>query len=192
MQIRARIVLAAFVACLAGVSSRAEATAILAPTVTVQVGDVFTIPISIDDAIDLGAWQFDLTFDPAILRAESMAEGPFMASFGATLFTPPLIIDNTIGFISGAAGFFVDVPPLPSGDGVLAAIVFIALAAGVSPLNLSSVFLNLSASGFAITPGQVTVVEPAIVAEPATVSLLLGGLVALRLARAAPLKRSNA
>jgi hypothetical protein len=74
---------------------------------------------------------------------------------------------------------------------VLANIEFTALAPGVSALSLSSVFLNLSASGFVITPGQVTVVEPAIVAEPATVSLLLGGLVALRLARAAHLKRSN-
>jgi Cohesin domain len=191
MPMRASVVVAVFGVFVGGASRRAEATAILAPTVIVEVGDVFTIPISIDDAIDLVAWQFDLTFDPTIVRAESMAEGPFLASQGATLFTPPLIIDNSIGLISGAAGFFVDVPPLPSGDGVLANIEFTALAPGVSALSLSSVFLNLSASGFVITPGQVTVVEPAIVAEPATVSLLLGGLVALRLARAAHLKRSN-
>ena len=181
MKIRACVVLVTLAALLVSAASRTDAATILAPTVTVNVGDLFTLSISISDAIDVTSWQFDLAFTPAVLRAESMTEGPFLASFGPTLFTPPLIVDNTLGMISGSADFFLGVPPLPSGAGVLATIAFTALAPGVSPLVLSNVFLNLSSAGFDNTPGEVTLVgQPPTIPEPATFTLLLGGLVALR------------
>jgi len=146
-----------------------------APFVTVGVGDTFTIPISIAGATDLTSWQFDLAFDPAIVRAESVTEGPFMSAFGATLFTPG-IIDNLSGLISLVADFYVDLPPNPFGDGVLANIEFTALAPGVSPLTLASVFLNDLDSGFQATNGQVTVTGRAAVPEPTTLTLLGLGL----------------
>src|SRR3990170_7111111 len=81
---------------------------ISAPIVTVGVGDTFTIPILIAGAADLTFWQFDLAFNPAIVQANSVTEGPFMSAFGVTLFTPG-VIDNTAGLISGVADFFIDI-----------------------------------------------------------------------------------
>jgi hypothetical protein len=67
------------------------------------------------------------------------------------------VIDNGPGLISLVADSYVDIPPNPSGDGVLANIQFRALAPGVSPLTFSNVFLNLSGQGFDVVNGQITV-----------------------------------
>lgn len=55
----------------------------------VDVGDVFSINIGVVDAIDLTSWQFDLTFNPSLLQANQVTEGPFLSAFGTTSFTPP-------------------------------------------------------------------------------------------------------
>jgi hypothetical protein len=150
---------------------------ISAPFLTEGVGDTFTIPVSITGATDLTSWQFDLAFNPTIVTANSVTEGPFMSAFGATLFIPG-VIDNGTGLISLVADSFIDLSPNPSGSGVLADIGFTALAPGVSPLTFSNVFLNLSNSGFDIGNGQVTVTgtQPPAVPEPTTLMLLASGL----------------
>ena len=150
---------------------------ITADSATVNVGDTFTISISIADAVDLTSWQLDLTFDQAIVRANTVTEGLFMSSFGTTLFSAG-VIDNASGLISLVTDSYVDLPPNPSGSGVLAEIEFQALAPGVSPLTLSDVFLNLADSGFEIVNGQVTVVGQVRVSEPGAVALLVVGLLA--------------
>jgi hypothetical protein len=159
---------------------------ISAPFVTVGVGDIFPIPISITGAAEVSSWQFDLAFDPAIVQADFVDEGPFLSSFGATLFTPG-VIDNVAGLISLVADSYVDLPPNPSGDGVLANIEFDALAPGVSPLTFSNVFLNDLDTGFTVTNGQITVTGTA-VPEPSTLVLFASGvglLFVLQLARVA-------
>ena len=158
-----------------GAPTFVEATQISAPFVTVGVGDTFTIPISITDATDVTSWQFDLAFDPTIVQATSVTEGPFMSSFGTTVYVPG-VIDNTSGLISLVADSYVDLPPDPSGSGDLADISFTALAVGVSPLTFLNVFLNLSDSGFDIVNGQITVTGTTSVPEPSTLALLASGL----------------
>ena len=178
------IVFAAAIFVLASVPRRADATTISAPFVTVGVGDTVIIPISIADAVDLTSWQFDLGFAPTtVVNADSVSEGPFMSNFGTTVFTPG-VIDNGSGLISLVAGLYVDLPPNPSGSGVLANIQFHALAPGVSPLRFSNVFLNLSDRGFDILNGQITVTGsgggpggPSPVPEPATLALTASGIV---------------
>jgi len=155
---------------------------ISAPFVTVGVGDTFTIPIAITGATDLTFWQFDLAFSPAIVRANSVTEGPFMSAFGTTLFTAG-VIDNVTGLMSLVADSYVDLPPDPSGAGVLANIEFTALGPGVSPLTFSNVFLNLSDQEFSIANGQITVTGTARVPEAATLVLLTSGLALLGVRR---------
>lgn len=140
-----------------------------------SVGDTFSVAISITGAVDFTSWQFDLAFDPAIVQASSVTEGAFLSSFGTTLFTPGFI-DNVTGLISGVADFYVDLPPDPSGDGVLAYIEFTALAPGVSPLAFSNVFLDLADQGFETVNGEIPVTGHAPVPEPATLVLLASGL----------------
>jgi general secretion pathway protein D len=168
------------------------APVVTAGSATVNVGDTFQIPISITGAEDLQSWQFDLAFDPAILSASSVTEGPFLSESGTktTTFVPG-VIDNETGQITLVADFFGEVPPGPSGAGVLAEIEFHALAPGVSPLTLSKVFLNLSDSGFEIENGQVTVLGPrAAVPEPAALVLVAVGLGAWAAWRRRPARRA--
>jgi Cohesin domain len=161
-----------------------------APFVTVGVGDTFTIPISITGSTDVTSWQFDLVYSPSLVKANSVTEGPFMSAFGTTSFTPG-VIDNVTGLISLVADSYVDLPPDPSGDGVLANIEFTALAPGVSPLTFSNVFLNFSNEEFSITNGQITVTGTARVPEAATLALLTSGLALLIVRRLTRRGRSN-
>ena len=147
---------------------------ISAPFVTVGVGDTFTIPISITGATDVTSWQFDLAYTPSIVKATAVTEGSFMSAFGTTFFTPG-VINTVTGLISLVADSYVDLPPDPSGGGVLANIEFTALAPGVSPLTMSNVFVNDLDAGFQTTNGQVTVRGKA-VPEPTTLTLLGLGL----------------
>ena len=144
---------------------------------TVAVGDLVTIPVFIDEATDLTFWQFDLAFDPAVVQANTITEGPFLSAFGATLFGAG-VIDNGAGLISLVTDAYVDLPPNPAGEGILVEIQFLALASGTSPLVLSNVFLNLSTQGFEIENGQITVTGPTppAVPEPATLVLMTSGL----------------
>ena len=160
------------------------------PFVTVGVGDTFTIPISITGATEVTSWQFDLAYNPSIVKANDVTEGPFMSAFGFTLFTAG-VINNVTGLISLVADAYVDLPPDPSGSGVLANVEFTALAPGVSPLTFANVFVNDLDSGFQTANGQVTVTGKA-VPEPMTLTLLGLGLgTALRVrARRARARRS--
>jgi Cohesin domain/PEP-CTERM motif len=128
---------------------------------TVNVNDIFSINVHVADAVDLTSWQFDLGYNPTLLQAQLVTEGPFLASFGTTLFPPtvftPGIINNSSGLISLVANAFADLPPLPSGSGVLARIQFKALTAGLSPLTLSGTYLNLDPNGFTVANGSVCV-----------------------------------
>jgi Cohesin domain/PEP-CTERM motif len=153
---------------------------------TVNVNDIFSIDVHVADATDLTSWQFDLGYNPTFLQAQLVTEGPFLASFGTTLFPPtvfsPGIIDNTTGVISLVTNAFADLPPLPSGSGVLATIQFKALVSGTSPLILSNTFLNFSDSGFTVANGSVCVKGGlncgGAVPEPSSLWLLgLGGVV---------------
>ena len=150
---------------------------------TVNVGDTFSIAVSITDAVNLTNYQFDLRFNAAILQANSVTEGSFFATGDPTLFVVALI-DNGDGLISGVSNSLSLFDfPAPSGTGQLATIEFTALDSGLSPLDLSDTFLNLSGSGFTVANGSVcvnggtTTCAPA-VPEPSSLWLLgLGGLV---------------
>ena len=90
------------------------------------------------------------------MSAQSIAEGPFLASTGATLFGSG-VIDNDNGLLSLATDSFVDFALPPSGGGTLAVITFKALANGLSPLTLSSVFIDFLDTGFSVNNGAVCV-----------------------------------
>ena len=129
---------------------------VTAGTAVVKVGDSFSVPITIAGAIKLTSWQFDLAYAPAFLRVQSVVEGPFLASTGTTFFLEG-VIDNFNGRISGVADSFTDLTLPPSGGGTLAVITFTALANGLSPLTLSSVFIDFLDTGFSVSNGAVCV-----------------------------------
>jgi general secretion pathway protein D len=126
------------------------------------------------------AYEFDLGFSPAQIRADGIAEGPFLAVGGTTFFAPG-VIDNGVGTIAFTADTLIGPVPGVAGSGVVATIDFTALTIGTSPLALSNVLLLDSGLGdiaFQASTASVTVTET-VIPEPSTALLLACGLIAL-------------
>ena len=104
------------------------------PGTTFRVGQgPYTVPLSIVAASRLSTITLTLTFDPALLRVRSVQEGSFMRSAGANAsFLQQSAggrVDMTITRTADATG--------ASGTGLLAAVIFDALAPGSATLTLN-------------------------------------------------------
>jgi general secretion pathway protein D len=104
------------------------------PGTALRVGQgPYTLPLTIVNAARLSMLTLTLTFDPALLRVRAVQEGSFMRSGGVTTtFTQqvsPGRVDVTIARSSDATG--------ASGTGLLAAVVFDAIAPGAATLTPS-------------------------------------------------------
>ena len=154
---------------------------------TKNVGNIFTIPVSIAGAVNLTSFQFDLSFNAAVLKVTltGVTENLFFTQGDITVFIAGAV-DNTLGTILGVSDSLILQTPV-NGSGILANIEFEALAAGTSPLTLSNVFLNLLDSGFSVTNGSVcvngAVVCGSAVPVPGTLTLLALGFGVLGLRR---------
>ena len=113
-------------------------------------GGPYTVPVSITNASRVSTVTVTITFNPAALRVRSVQEGSFMRQAGASA-TFSQQVDAAAGRIDIAVTRTADTTGA-SGAGLLAAILFDAVAAGAG---------NLSATGMAAAPGgapiQVTV-----------------------------------
>ncbi len=100
------------------------------------VGESFSVNITVSGVSELFMWQFNMSFNPAVLQAVSVVEGPFLKQAGPTMKPGPPLIDNSTGLVLAGWTLF----PLPvhgaSGDGVLATVAFKVIAEGQSPLQL--------------------------------------------------------
>jgi Cohesin domain/PEP-CTERM motif len=147
------------------------------PSQTVNVGDNFSLDVNVD-ITDLYAFQFDLTFNPAVLSATSITEGSLLLTGGSTFFIPGAI-DNTLGTVFFTANTLLGPGPGVTGSGTLASIYFTALGLGASPVDLSNIGLLDSAFNEIAadsTNGTVNVIPGSVsVPEPASLLLLLLG-----------------
>ncbi len=105
---------------------------------TVQMGSPFTVTVMINEASDLGAFQFDLHYAPSIVQMEAITLGDFLASTGRAVSPAGPNIDNSRGFAS-FGGFSFGTQPGPNGSGALALARLRAVGAGTSPLDLQRV-----------------------------------------------------
>jgi adhesin HecA-like repeat protein len=145
------------------------------PSQEVGPGMSFSLDVRISGVADLFAYQFDLAFNPLILSAGSITEGPFLSSGGATAFIAGTI-DNTAGTITATADTLIGAVPGVNGSGVIATVDFQALSPGESPITLSDAILldsSLIEIDVNIADGGVTV---AAVPEPPTWLLLSTGV----------------
>src|SRR5947209_14153276 len=118
-----------------------------APVVSLQTapspalpGSSFNLTISVEEVVDLYAFQFELSYAPTLLAASAINEGPFLAQGGTTIFLPGAI-ENDQGRIGSTVDTLVGVVPGVSGNGVLATVLFQMLAADTGPVTLSNVIL---------------------------------------------------
>jgi len=113
------------------------------PTVRIEpaniqtsAGDTIQITIEIHDVANLGAFQFDLTYDPAIVQVDNITLGDFPGSTGRSV--NPLGPKIQAGKAVYGAFSFGDAAG-PDGSGALATVTLKALAGGQTPLGLGNV-----------------------------------------------------
>jgi hypothetical protein len=126
------------------------------PGTTFRVGGgPYTVPLSIAGVSRLSTITLTMTYDPAVLRVRTVQEGSFMRQGGvAVSFAQQAAagrIDITLTRSSDAIG--------ASGTGLLAAILFDAVAPGGVTLNLngSATGPGGTAMGLQFRPVTVTV-----------------------------------
>lgn len=167
--------------------------AISGPT-SVTPGTSFSLQVSAIDVTDLYAFQFDISYDPALFSAGGTTEGPFLASGGSTFFDGGMI-DSANGIISFVFNTLIGPGPGVDGSGVLASFDFDVEGLPISSgaFHLSQVIaLDSSFNEIDVALQGLTVAIP----EPAALSLSLAALAALgasaRRRRLAPAPLSTA
>jgi len=96
----------------------------------------FSVNIMVVNVTNMYAWQFNMTYDPAILEALNVVEGPFLKQFRTTMMTSPAI-NETAGWVFASDAFFDWQDVGANGSGVLAVASFRVKAAGVCSLHFS-------------------------------------------------------
>jgi hypothetical protein len=150
-------------------------------SLTDAIGQIFSVNIEITSVTDLYAFEFDLGFNPLVIRAIGITEGPFLPLGGATFFLPGTI-DNTFGTITSNADTLLGPVSGVSGSGVLATAMFQAVGLGSSEITINNpLFLDPTGASIseAVQPGGASVVSP----EPAPVILVCAALLGFALMR---------
>ncbi len=115
-------------------------------------GETFTVDVVIADVTSLLGWQMNVTFNPSILNAEKVSEGPFLVNVNGTVWPKP-VIDNTRGYLFASASLM---PPYPlvgiTGSGILANITFTVKSGGSSALHFddTTTYLRILQSGVSV------------------------------------------
>ncbi len=150
-------------------------------TQNIAVGNTFTVDIDVNNVADLYDYQFSLVFDPAYLQADSITEGALFANTGDSFFSPGTI-DNSSGTVALTYDTLFSPGPGVAGPGTIATAQFTALSNGTSSIGISPssdlILQDSQGNTLDVTAQSANVtVGASPVPEPATVSLLLIGLV---------------
>ena len=122
----------------------------------IKVGTTFTVSVQVEGATDLAGWQADMTFDPAVIRANTVKEGNFLQqNREKTLFQKGTIV-NKSGRISGI-GAVRRAEDGVSGQGTLLSVKFRAKAAGKTRLSLRN-FQPASSTGEPISTQPIDII----------------------------------
>jgi Cohesin domain len=95
------------------------------------------MPVSINNASRISVLTLTITYNPAVLRVRTVQDGTFMRQGGITAaFTPRIdAISGRVDIAFSRAGDQTGA----SGGGLLAALIFDAVAPGGSVINVSGV-----------------------------------------------------
>ena len=136
-------------------------------TPQVQVGDTFTLRLVAENVTDFAGWQGDVTFNPAVLRANRVTKGNFLEQNGGRTFFQNGTINNQLGEITGVKAARLSEGAV-NGEGTLLSVSFTAKAAGKTRLRLRN-FQAGTHTGETIpgTPPEIIIVVEGRVARPA-------------------------
>jgi hypothetical protein len=116
-----------------------------------------SVTISIDDVTAIGSSRFDLTYDPDIIRVDSVITGSLLGSSGRPVFISERTIDNVNGIVIFDATTSGEYPGT-AGSGDLARVKFTALAHGSTSLLLQNVDIR-NIDSLQLTIGSVAAAE---------------------------------
>ena len=120
-------------------------------------GGPYTVPIAISNASRLSLMSVSLTYNPSLVRVRSVQEGPFFRQGGVTpSFNQQ--VDGNAGRVDISVTRGGD-PTGASGTGLLAALVFDAVAPGTATFTLTGVSSQADGRTVPVTfiPATVTV-----------------------------------
>jgi hypothetical protein len=145
---------------------------------TIFAGGTAVLSVAVSNAIDLYAYQFDVTFTPGVLSAQSVSEGAFLASAGTTFFIPGTI-DNAVGMVTSISNTLIGPIAGANGSGTLTRLAISGVTPGTDTVALLNVTLLDSALAPIAANVQSTSVTVERIPEPGTVVLALAGLAAV-------------
>ena len=102
----------------------------------IEASDTFTLEIRAENIGNLGGWQFDIAYDPAVLEADEVNEGDFLKTGSATFFQSGRI-NNTTGKITKLSSARLSEDGV-SGSGTLLSVTFTAKSVGQTQLRLDN------------------------------------------------------
>jgi len=113
------------------------------PTSTVEVGETFTVNVTVNDVTDLAVWEFQLYYLNTVLNCTNVSEGPFLKQGGNTFFAS--LVNNTYNVTHGRVlmgATLIGLIPGVNGSGTLGTVTFQAIGGGDTPLHLTATTLK--------------------------------------------------
>ncbi len=102
-----------------------------------EVGDTFTLHLDGENVSNLGGWQSDITFNPAVLKANQVTEGDFLKQNEGDTFFQTGTINNKTGKITGLKTVRLSRDRVGR-QGRLFSVEFTAIGNGESRLTLAN------------------------------------------------------
>ena len=106
-------------------------------TARYEVGETFTLHLNVENVSDLGGWQADIVFDPAVLRVDEVSEGDFLKTDDESPFFDAGTINNKTGRITGLKAVRIS-QDRTSRQGTLLTVEFTGIGNGKSQLTLDN------------------------------------------------------
>jgi len=142
----ATLIIFAFVTQLATQIAEAQITTTIRivpeQTEKLTIGETFTVNVVVEHALNVYAVQVELHYDPDVLAAINLLEGPFLKSFGQTLVAlneSTIIFDEDTDLSYGRVYYVASLTgdnPGAYGNDVLFTVTFEVISEGSSTLHL--------------------------------------------------------
>ena len=144
------IVTGLFIAAVSAVTRSPDASAAPGTTVrlspasqNVEVGDIVTVDVAIDDVTRLAAFEFRTKYNTKVLKFEDVTETDFLGSTGRQVVCPPPTgAGETDDILFGCATMKAGGAQPVDGSGVLAHISFSAIKPGLTYLTFTKLDLS--------------------------------------------------
>lgn len=153
------------IACALPLALRAASISTSVPAGTYTVGSTVLVDISALGMSGLYAFEFDLSYDPAVLSAQATDEEGYFSLNGVAFL--PGKIDNLSGTVTFIADSLSGTDPGYTGDTLLATATFMAVGAGSTSISPSDItFLDDTLQEIPVTVSAASVAVSETTASP--------------------------